>query len=220
MPLLQGLEEENKNLEGEKQALAGKIEELSQASTERKASDAEDVLQLRQQIDVLRDTNATLCKENLELITELEAQQQRIGEDSFVFPNPAKLKAELMASAKGRSPFKSPAPSFNKFTGDSFGAEIFQDDDSFLANTPKPLETTPKPAATSTPTAPTSDKSFPRKRTTLGNIAINSPMPSKKMKKDMPSAIKPCSTSAVTDTAPKAGGVAVEEEKPNECKTQ
>ena len=226
--------EENKTLAGQKQALTDKLEELSRKTSVKKASDAElqeVIVQLRQQAEVLQDTNANLCKENLELITELEASNARMGEDSFVLPDPTKLKAELMASAKGKSPFKSPAPRFNKSISDSFGAEIFQDEDSFLVGTPKATKTTTaldstpsstrKPTPSSATTATMSDTSLPRKRTTLGNIAINSPMPAKKMKKDMPSAIKPCSTSAENSTIPKEGGVTAEdEEQPTNCNTQ
>ena len=221
--------DENKALDMEKQALAAKNEELTREQSQRKAGGDEELLQLRQQVKRLEDTNANLCKENLELMTELDAQTARAGEDSFVIPNPTQLKAEILGSAGSstpfKSPFKSPAPAeFDKTTSDSFSAEIFQDDSFIAANTtstPKPTPTPITATPTETTTSTSNNSSKRRTRTKLGSLPINSPLPKKRIKKDMPSAIKPCKMNADDTTAPtKEGGIAAGEEQPPDCKTQ
>jgi len=234
---VQAVEAEKQTLVEENDALAAKNKELSQKQSERSSEGNEELLHLRQEVKRLEDTNATLCKENLEVMTELDQLQARAGEDSFVLPNPAKLKSELMActSAKGEPfqstpSFKSPAPPefdntmSNSFSA-SFDAQIFQDDAEakFTGDeaSPAPRPTTALTPPTTTPTA--ASTTTRRKRTTLGNLSVNSPMPPKKMKKrDMPSAIKPCSTEAHTTTTTSTEGseTAGEDQKPNECQTQ
>jgi len=231
---VQTVEAEKQTLVEENDALAAKNTELSQKQSKRSAEGNEELLHLRQEVKRLEDTNATLCKENLEVMTELDQLQARAGEDSFVLPNPAKLKSELMActSAKGEPfqstpSFKSPAPPefdntmSNSFSA-SFDAQIFQDDaEAKFTASPAPRPTT---ALTPTTTTPTAASTTRRKRTTLGNLSVNSPMPPKKMtKRDMPSAIKPCSTEARTTSttaSTESSETAGEEQKPNECNTQ
>lgn len=189
--------------------LLAQTEELDRAKGDSREGEKE-ILQLRQQVKHLEDTNANLCQENLELMTELDANHAKTGEDSFVLPNPTRLKAELMACASKSDPFKSPAPRRGAMS--AFETEIFQDNNTTIS----PALPTPITASRST-------------RKMLGSLPLNNtpsntPGPCLKTKPVDLSAIKPATTeidNGATNVVTTEAVVDPEEESANpECATQ